>query len=241
MTRGGFRRPFRSSVQIRDILSQKGTSYAQEIVRELRDSLKAEGPLARGGRRHLPSYAMVRVYLYLARRLGLVEYVGQEEEAHLKDGSPAPQLVPRKLIRLVAGRESDPAWSNLWQASRGLAVRAAVEESVVLIPKPTKRQPTKRRRKAPPASTGEDPAVVREELLVRLAPLIDGLPGTLSTMKADLEDARERVRPLLSTKTPEASDLFEDIVGALEICELVEAKLPSIDPQDVEDLRNVLA
>ena len=110
---------------IRDFLSSGEESWAHEIYMAYKRA--AEGtPLRRGKRRRKTiSYHGFLNYMYMLRKLGLIEYLltttGEvdTEEARDKSGAPAPHLAPRRFIRAVMGKINDPAWQNPHEALYG--------------------------------------------------------------------------------------------------------------------------
>jgi len=69
--------------------------------------------------KHVISYNGFMHYIYVCRQLGLVEYTGEENPAHVKSDAPTSSTEwyykhPSKVIRGI--NLTDPAWQNLWQA-----------------------------------------------------------------------------------------------------------------------------
>ena len=73
-------------------------------------------------KRHACSYNSFMHYIYVLKKLGLIEDTGQTQEAGGKAGSSPSEwheAHPAVLIRIVSGTEYDTAWSNLWSAYSG--------------------------------------------------------------------------------------------------------------------------
>ena len=117
MGKGGFRRPIQLSTWLRDRLSDGRMVHALEVWGDYKASALAI-PLVRGGKRKPISYQGFRTYLYVLRRLGLIEYLRTPEgeiltgEAADKGGNPAPQLARRRYFTIVLGKASSPAWGD---------------------------------------------------------------------------------------------------------------------------------
>jgi hypothetical protein len=65
------------------------------------------------------SYNGFMHYIYVLKRLGLVESTGQTATAQGKSGSPEGEWHeghPSETVRAVSGTLGDPAWDNIWQA-----------------------------------------------------------------------------------------------------------------------------
>ena len=120
---GGFRRPVQLSTWIRDQLADGRETHAYALYGDYVTLMK-ELPLARKrGRRSLIKPESFRNYLYILRRLGLIQYVidpstgkPREEMALDKGGNPAPQMAMRLYIRANMARIGDPAWEQIWDA-----------------------------------------------------------------------------------------------------------------------------
>jgi hypothetical protein len=70
-------------------------------------------------KKHACSYNSFMHYIYVLKKLGLIEDTGQTQDAAGKAGSSPSEwheAHPAVLIHLVSGSESDSAWSNLWAA-----------------------------------------------------------------------------------------------------------------------------
>jgi len=113
------------SVFIQGYLANGQKSWAYEIYGAYRTA--AEGiPLHRGkGKRKVISYHGFLNYMYMLRKLGLIEYLRDaageidSEEAVDKSGAPAPHLAPKHFIRADMSRIGDPAWQNPHRALYG--------------------------------------------------------------------------------------------------------------------------
>jgi hypothetical protein len=73
--------------------------------------------------RHCINYNGFMHYIYILRRLGLVEYTGQEVVAEGKGGSSTTEwheTHPAVILKAVAGGLGDPAWQNPWEAYHSL-------------------------------------------------------------------------------------------------------------------------
>lgn len=113
------------STFVRDFLSNGEESWAHEIYMAYKRA--AEGvPLQRGkGKRKVISYHGFLDYMYMLRKLGLIEYLmtatGEvdTEEATGGGGVSAPYLAPKRFIKAVISRINDPAWQNPHQVLYG--------------------------------------------------------------------------------------------------------------------------
>lgn len=113
------------STFIRDYLSGGQESWAHEIHQAYKKEITAL-PKQRGkGKRKVISYSGLLNYMWMLRKLGLIEYQRtpegeiDTEEATDKSGAPAPHLAPRHFIRANMGRINDPAWNNPHRALYG--------------------------------------------------------------------------------------------------------------------------
>lgn len=113
------------SLFIRDYLANGEESWAYEIYREYKKAAQAI-PMHRGkGKRKVISSDGFRDYMYMLRRLGLIEYLRtttgeiDTDEAVDKSGAPAPHLAPKHFIRANMSRINDPAWHNPHKALYG--------------------------------------------------------------------------------------------------------------------------
>ena len=113
------------STFIRDFLAERpGGTWAFNIHQGYKEAVLAE-PRHRGGKRRVISYHSFLNYMYILRKLGLIEYLRDEagnistEQAYTSVGEPAPQLNPRHFIRANMSRINDPAWQNPRKALYG--------------------------------------------------------------------------------------------------------------------------
>lgn len=102
-----------TSLFIRDYLLSHGEGYAQEVWRDLK---KARGGL------HVCTYdSFKRNYIYILKKLGLIEPT-RTEVAVDRDGEPHPEWYRRKYYRIVPGREGlTDEWTNpqkVWKLKR---------------------------------------------------------------------------------------------------------------------------
>ncbi len=125
--RGGFRRPIQLSLFIRDAMSNGRQTHAFEIYKEYKEAVRAIPPRKKGcAKRRCISYHGFLDYMFILRKLGLIEYVKTpggrivHEVATTKGGDEeAAYLAKTNIIQIVSGQESNPAWQNPWQASYG--------------------------------------------------------------------------------------------------------------------------
>lgn len=112
------------STFIRDYLADGEESWAHEIHQAYKEAVLAT-PLHRGGKRKVISYHGFLNYMWVLRKLGLIEYLRDAagnidiEEARDRLGAPAPQLNPRHFIQANINRINDPAWQNPRKALYG--------------------------------------------------------------------------------------------------------------------------
>jgi len=132
--RGGFVKPIQLSLYIRDQLAAGAEFWGNELYSMYKEAIQkayraideARPPKRRKGKRKIISYAGFRIYLYVLRRLGLIEYILEDGEIKgdvplLKDGiTDAPFLSKTHYFRAVISRINDPAWQNIWQAYKGI-------------------------------------------------------------------------------------------------------------------------
>jgi hypothetical protein len=74
---------------IKEFLLEVGTGGPYDFYREFREM------------KPTTSYASVRRYFWILKELGLIEYVRE---------APSTAGFPRRLYRIVPGREDDPRW-----------------------------------------------------------------------------------------------------------------------------------
>lgn len=135
--RGGFQKPIQLSLFIRDELADGRETWAQQLYGDYTDAVEkiplkvrqVRGKPGRpriGAKRQVISYEGFRNYLYVMRRLGLIEYVTTPtgeiltEQALNKGGQPAPYLAERRYFRANPSELDNPAWSNIWEAYRSI-------------------------------------------------------------------------------------------------------------------------
>jgi len=123
------------SLFIRDFLMENPVTWAYAIYNGYRQAMKEETTHRGKRKRKAISYAAFSNYMYMFRRLDMVEYVLDEKGEQITE-DPARGNVPdepwvddedagtrggakRTMIRIVAGKESDPAWSNPRRALYG--------------------------------------------------------------------------------------------------------------------------
>ena len=98
-------------------------TYAGQLYAEYKRAVQAVPPHRGKQKRKVISYKGFLVYLYMFRRLGLIEYV--TDTAGERDTEPAfspggtPLTSPRYYFQIVTARISDPAWENPWRALKG--------------------------------------------------------------------------------------------------------------------------
>jgi len=90
---------------IRDYLRKKGVAYVYEIWDALRKARFAAGIVDKEGKPRVCTYDnFMRNYIYVLKRLGLIELVGKEPSAK------AGRRLPRHLYRIVLGKENAKEW-----------------------------------------------------------------------------------------------------------------------------------
>jgi len=119
---------------IHDYLENGQESWAFEIHQAYKKAIQAT-PRHRGGKRKVISYSSFLNYMYILRKLGLIEYLRDlqgeidtdEAKERLKKGetregwearNPVP-LAPRHFIRANMSKIDDPAWYNPRKALYG--------------------------------------------------------------------------------------------------------------------------
>ena len=244
---GGYKKPYRATLLLSDILLELGTTHLQEVYTAFRKHLKEIVP-RRVRRFHLPSRDTIRVYIYYAHRLGLIEYTGEEGVAHRKDGNEAPDLARRKYFRIVAGE--DPRWALPIDSRTGMGWKA-LAEGVGVLPselspirlvgearRPKKRMPG---RMPKHIEVPEELAPIKARM-TELLFLVESLPESLNELAEGLAKLVEPTRALVR-KAPESLDVartFESIGTALELLGPALAGRP-IASEEMEDLRRALA
>ena len=104
------------STFIHDYLAGGQESWAFEIHPAYKAAMLAT-PRHRGGKRRVISYSSFLNYMYILRKLGLIEYLrdpeGEIDTEPARDlrGPPA-HLAPRHFIQANISRINDPAWYN---------------------------------------------------------------------------------------------------------------------------------
>ncbi len=178
--RGGFLKPISLGLFIQEQLAM-GSRSGYTLYADYKAAAQAT-PRARGGKRHVINYNGFMHYLYLARRLGLVDYETNpdgsilEEEAHDKGGNPAPQLAPSRFFRITGPGRSDSAWSNLWAALRDRRpplFTGGVMPSPITPPKPAPAAPIKLPKPAKKQIKPVKPAAPDTLLIDRLLSLMN--------------------------------------------------------------------
>ena len=125
-SRGGFRRPVQLSLWIRDHLSDGQETWAYRLYGDYSNEMRAIPLSRKRGLRKVMKYESFLHYLYILRRLGLIEYVttagGEiyQETAEDKGGTERDYLAPRNYFRAVLSRIGDSAWNQIWDAYRGI-------------------------------------------------------------------------------------------------------------------------
>lgn len=176
--RGGFLKPISLGLFIQEQLAM-GSRSGSVLYADYKAAAQAF-PRARGGKRHIINYNGFMHYLYLARRLGLVDYETNpdgsilEEEAHDKGGNPAPQLAPSRFFRITGPGRSDSAWQNLWAALRDRRPPLFTSGIMPSPIAPTPPKPVAPIKPVPPKPTAKKKAKpVNEELIDRLLDLMN--------------------------------------------------------------------
>lgn len=126
VSRGGFRKPIQLSLFIRDYLLTQGDTWGFNLYAAYKQAAQAIPRSRKKGKRHVITYPNFITYLYVLRRLGLIEYTIdpstgkiKEDTAVDKAGNYAPYLSKTHYFHIVAGRSGDSAWSNIWLAYKG--------------------------------------------------------------------------------------------------------------------------
>lgn len=180
--RGGFLKPISLGLFIQEQLAM-GSRSGYTLYADYKATAQAF-PRARGGKRHVINYNGFMHYLYLARRLGLVDYETNpdgsilEEEAHDKGGNPAPQLAPSRFFRITGQGRSDSAWQNLWAALHDrrppLFTGGAMPSPIAPTPQPVvSPKPAAPKQPKPPAKKKVKPMAASTQLIDRLLSLMN--------------------------------------------------------------------
>lgn len=123
------------STFIRDSLAQVEATWGYSIYSAYRKAMKEEPTRKGKKKRRAISFASFSNYMYLLRRLGLIEYV-LDDDGEIVTEDPERGNVPgelwvddedagikggakRQLIRIVPGKVGDPAWINPRKALYG--------------------------------------------------------------------------------------------------------------------------
>jgi hypothetical protein len=126
---GGYRRPTqRVGEFIVERMAGGKANWASNLYKEYADYVKSV-PFTesnkKGAKRKPMSYGTFRSYLYVARKLGLIEYVnidGTIPKANnlvVGEDSIKPYLQKRLYFQVVAGQEGSPAWQDLYGFYKG--------------------------------------------------------------------------------------------------------------------------
>lgn len=121
---GGHRRPILLSSWLYNQLSGGAEFKGQKLYAEYKKAMWSFPLVRKRGKRKVVSYNGFMHYVYILRRLGLIEYMRDaagniiEEEAKDKGGSPAPQLARVRYFRAVPDKLGDPAWEGIREAYR---------------------------------------------------------------------------------------------------------------------------
>jgi hypothetical protein len=127
------------STWIREQLQGGDIAWAQRLHRDYVEAMAATplktrartgpGRPAKGGKRKTISSEGFRMYVYILKKLGLIERVenpgiSEEPEVRVKRGAVAtrvhPDLSKRQFFRAVLSRLNDPAWENPQEAYRNM-------------------------------------------------------------------------------------------------------------------------
>ncbi len=122
------------SLFIQDFMSDGQPTWGYAIYSAYREAMAKEPTRKSGKKRKAIGFAAFANYMYMFRRLGLIEYVtdtagviqasdpkrGNVDEPWVDDPATGTKGgAKRQLIRMVPGKESDPAWSNPRRALYG--------------------------------------------------------------------------------------------------------------------------
>jgi len=92
---------------IRDYLKEHKVAYVYEMWNALREARLAAGLVDAEGRTRVCTYDnFMRNYIYLLKKLGLIELVRKAPSKR------AGAELPRYYYRIVPGRENDPRWAH---------------------------------------------------------------------------------------------------------------------------------
>jgi hypothetical protein len=123
--RGGFKRPIRIGEFIRDFLTN-GPAYGEEIYRAYKlhvQNISYTDPRKHGLKRRCIAYSGFRIYLNLARRCGLIEYVNADGSpvvgSPVSEPSDNPNLAGRLYVALQPGAAGSSDWFDLFTAAKG--------------------------------------------------------------------------------------------------------------------------
>ena len=173
-----------------------------------------------------------------------------------------PDLAPRKYVRLVTGREYDPAWHSLWQNLKAPALTPALAPApgrgpvALKPPKPGKAlaptrigplpvsvaiptPPQKARARIKPEVTAVKVASLIKEVrkaLNKLAPLVEGLPGTFTTLETEANDIAAAAARILkafpaSTEAQTLADETSGLVADLDENKALLGRVPSAEEE----------
>ena len=119
MPRGGFQRPYMIGTWVRDAMVGGRVSYALELYGDFKNYLERL-PLSgerrqeaiRAGRirsrRRVPSYSEFRIYLYLLRRKGLLQYTGDKVAS---DNPNLDDRLPFVAVDIGSTRWDEPVFA----------------------------------------------------------------------------------------------------------------------------------
>lgn len=106
------------SLFIRDFLADGEESWANEIYTAYKKAVEAL-PRHRGrGKRKVISYHNFLNYMYMLRKLGLIDYLRTDGEIDTEVSSK-PYLAPKHFIQADMSRIGDPTWNNPHKALYG--------------------------------------------------------------------------------------------------------------------------
>lgn len=113
--------------RIRSTLARAKRTYPHQRVKVTNDEIEANMDNYKSthpikGKKHCCTYNSFLHYIYVLKRLGLIEETGEHEPAAGKGGSNTGDwhdTHQTTILRIVGSGSNDPAWQNIWQAYLG--------------------------------------------------------------------------------------------------------------------------
>lgn len=235
--RGGYRKPYRILLLIRDVFNDLGETYSQRLSTELHHRIKKLHEADKSSKVHslkLPSREAVLIYTHILRKLGLIQYTGQEEDAHHKDGTGATELAKAKYLKIVPGKENSSLWNR--RITSLIAAASGKLLPVIKVPKRKKLLP----KVTPEFIPVERPVTLKPKLKPKLLPKLKPVEVSKPTPKTIETDKKLKARfEAVYSKFPDIVTLARSLPGTqsvltMEVDNLVTevAKLVREAPED---------